>query len=252
MTRRFTRPFRSPPWSTPALTPGTSGASAATAFTASAINTAPNARPGFWAEDLESLRIVTCHLGHGCSLAAVRNGHSVDTTMGFTPLEGLMMGSRSGSIDPGILIHLLREEKYSADRLEELLNRESGLLGVSGVSDDMRQILSAVENGNARASLAFDTFIHRLRKFVGAMTASLGGVDALAFTGGIGENSPEVRAAACSGFEFLGLKLDRRKNGESPVDCDIASPDSAVRVVVVAAREEWAIAQECWRLARSS
>jgi acetate kinase len=200
-------------------------------------------------KDLESLRIVTCHLGHGCSLAAVRNGHSVDTTMGFTPLEGLMMGSRSGSIDPGILIHLLREEKYSADRLEELLNRESGLLGVSGVSDDMRQILSAVESGNARASLAFDTFIHWLRKFVGAMAASLGGIDALAFTGGIGENSPEVRAAACSGFEFLGLKLDRRKNDESPVDCDMASPDSAVHVVVVAAREEWAIAQECWRLA---
>jgi acetate kinase len=196
----------------------------------------------------DSLRVVTCHLGHGCSLAAVRNGHSVDTTMGFTPLEGLMMGSRSGSIDPGILIHLLREDNYSADRLEELLNRESGLLGVSGVSDDMRQILSAVESGNARASLAFDTFIHWLRKFVGAMMASLGGIDALAFTAGIGENSPEVRAAACSGFEFLGLKLDQRKNGDSPVDCDIASPDSAIRVVVVAAREDWAIAQECWKL----
>jgi acetate kinase len=201
-------------------------------------------------KDLESLRIVTCHLGHGCSLAAVRNGHSVDTTMGFTPLEGLMMGSRCGTIDPGILIHLLREEKYSADRLEELLNRESGLLGVSGVSDDMRQILSAVASGNARARLAFDTFIHRLRHHTGAMIASLGGVDALAFTAGIGENSPEVRAEACAGFEFLGLKLDRQKNIESPVDCDIASPDSTVRVVLVAAREDWAIAQECWKLAR--
>jgi len=182
----------------------------------------------------------------------VRNGHSVDTTMGFTPLEGLMMGSRCGTIDPGILIHLLREEKYSADRLEELLNRESGLLGVSGVSDDMRQILSAVESGNARASLAFDMFIHWLRKSVGAMMASLGGMDALAFTGGIGENSPEVRAAACSGFEYLGLKLDQRKNEDSPVDGDIASPDSSIRAVVVAAREDWAIAQECWRLARSA
>lgn len=202
--------------------------------------------------DLESLRIVTCHLGHGCSLAAVRNGHSVDTTMGFTPLEGLMMGSRCGTIDPGILIHLLREEKYSADRLEELLNRESGLLGVSGVSDDMRQILSAIKSGNTRASLAFDTFIHRLRQYIGAMIASLGGVDALAFTGGIGENSPEVRTAACSGFGFFGLKLDRQKNDDSPVDCDITSPDSAVRAVVVAAREDWAIAQECWRLARSA
>jgi acetate kinase len=202
------------------------------------------------AKDLESLRMVTCHLGHGCSLAAVQNGRSVDTTMGFTPLEGLMMGSRCGTIDPGILIHLLREEKYSADRLEVLLNRESGLLGVSGVSDDLRQVLSAIESGNARARLAFDTFIHRLRQSMGAMIASLGGVDALAFTAGIGENSPEVRAAACAGFEFLGLKLDRRKNLESPVDCDIATPDSAVRVLVVAAREDWAIARECWRLAR--
>lgn len=207
---------------------------------------------GILHKDVERLRIVTCHLGHGCSLAAVRNGHSVDTTMGFTPLEGLMMASRCGTIDPGILIHLLREEKYSADRLEELLNRESGLLGVSGVSDDMRQILSAIKKGNARAGLAFDTFIHRLRQYIGAMIASLGGVDALAFTGGIGENSPEVRAAACSGWDFLGLKLDRQKNGGSPVDCDIASADSAIPVVVVAAREEWAIAQECWRFARSA
>jgi len=170
--------------------------------------------------------------------------------MGFTPLEGLMMASRCGTIDPGILIHLLREENYSADRLEQLLNRESGLLGVSGVSDDMRQILSAIESGNARARLAFDTFIHRLRQYIGAMIASLGGVDALAFTAGIGENSPEVRAAACSGFEFLGLKLDRQKNGDSPVDCDISGTDSAIGVVVVAAREEWAIAQECWKLAK--
>jgi acetate kinase len=200
---------------------------------------------------LESLRLVTCHLGHGCSLAAVRNARSVDTTMGFTPLEGLMMGSRCGTIDPGILIHLLREEKYSAGRLEEILNRESGLLGVSGVSDDMRQIRAAINSGNARARLAFDTFIHRLRHYVGAMMASLGGMDALAFTAGIGENSPEVRAEACAGFEYLNLSLDRLKNSQSPVDCDIASPDSAVRVVVVAAREDWAIAQECWKLARS-
>ena len=202
--------------------------------------------------DLGSLRVVTCHLGHGCSLAAVRNGRSIDTTMGFTPLEGLMMGSRCGTIDPGILIHLLREEKYSADRLEELLNRKSGLLGVSGVSDDMRQILSAIAGGNGRARLAFDTFIHRLRQHIGAMIASLGGVDALAFTGGIGENSAEVRSEACTGFEFINLKLDREKNLQSPVDCDIASPDSAIRVVVVAAREDWAIAQECWKFTHSA
>jgi len=202
--------------------------------------------------DLESLRIVTCHLGHGCSLAAVRNGRSVDTTMGFTPLEGLMMGSRSGTLDPGILIHLLREENYSADRLEELLNRESGLLGVSGVSDDMRQVQSAMDRGNARARLAFDTFIHRLRLSVGAMVASLGGVDALAFTAGIGEHSPQVRAEACAGLEFLNLRLDLVKNAKSPVDCDIASSDSAVRVTVVAAREDWAIARECWQMMQAA
>ncbi len=202
-------------------------------------------------KDPQSLCLVTCHLGHGCSLAAVRNGRSVDTTMGFTPLEGLMMGSRSGTIDPGILIHLLREEGCSADRLEEVLTRESGLLGISGVSDDMRQVMSAIEEGNSRAKLAFDAFIHRLRRHTGAMIASLGRLDALAFTGGIGENSPQVRAEACVGFEFLGLKLDGQKNSESPVDCDIATADSPVRVVVVAAREDWAIAKECWKLMRS-
>jgi acetate kinase len=201
---------------------------------------------------LESLRIVTCHLGHGCSLAAVLNGSSVDTTMGFTPLEGLMMGSRSGTIDPGILIHLLREEKYSANRLEQLLNRESGLLGVSGVSDDMRQILSEIAKGNPRARLAFDAYLHRLRQHIASMIASLGGVDALAFTAGIGENSPEVRAEACAGLAYLNLKVDPEKNSQSPVDCDIASPDSAIRVAVVAAREDWAIAQECWKLAGSA
>jgi acetate kinase len=202
-------------------------------------------------KELELLRIVTCHLGHGCSLAAVQNGLSVDTTMGFTPLEGLMMGSRSGTIDPGILIHLLREEGYSADRIEELLTRESGLLGISGVSDDMRRVLAAIGEGNSRARLAFDVFVHRLRHHMGAMVATLGGVDALAFTAGIGENSPQVRSEACAGFEFLNLRLDQQKNSQSPVDCDIATADSAVRVVVVAAREEWAIAQECWKLSRS-
>ncbi len=161
------------------------------------------------------------------------------------------MGSRCGSIDPGILIHLLREEKYSVDQSDELLNRKSGQLGVSGVSGDMRQILSAIANGNGRARLAFDTFIHRLRQHIGAMIASLGG-DALAFTGGIGEGSLEVRTEACAGFEFVNLKVDREKNSQSPVDCDIASPDSAVRVVVVAAREDWAIAQACWRFAHSA
>lgn len=198
--------------------------------------------------DVTQLKLVTCHLGNGCSLAAIKGGKSVDTTMGFTPLEGLMMGSRSGSVDPGILIHLLREEKYSAEGLEQVLNQKSGLLGISGISNDMRQILAAMKT-NARAQLAFDIFVHRLRSCIGAMMASLGGLDALVFTGGIGENSPQVRAAACQAFEFLGLKIDAEQNSASPVDRDIATESSTVRVLVIRAQEDWAIARECWKLA---
>ena len=197
---------------------------------------------------LSSLRLVSCHLGNGCSLAAIRDGHSVDTTMGFTPLEGLMMGTRSGSVDPGILTYLVRQKGISAQRLDEILNKESGLLGISGISGDMRQILAAIRNGNERAKLAFDIYIHRLRSGIGAMVAVLGGVDALIFTAGVGENSPEVRASVCETFGYLGLKLDPEKNPHSPADQDIAAPDSSVRVLVIRAQEDWTIARECWKL----
>ncbi len=200
--------------------------------------------------DVASLRLITCHLGNGCSLAAIREGKSVDTTMGFTPLEGLMMGSRSGSVDPGILIHLLREEKYSADRLEAALNKESGLLGISGLSNDMREIQRA-KDSNPRVQLALDVFVHRLRSCMGAMLASLGGLDAIVFTGGIGENSSEVRSAACEAFQFLGLQLDAEQNAASAADRDIAAKGSAVRVLVIRAQEDWAIARECWKLIRT-
>jgi len=198
--------------------------------------------------DLFSLRAITCHLGNGCSLAAIRDGRSVDTTMGFTPLDGLMMGTRSGAVDPGILIHLLREEKYSAQKLEQVLNKESGLLGISAVSNDMRQILAAMKAGNPRAQLAFDMFVHRLRASMGAMLASLGTADAIVFTGGIGENSAEVRSAACEAFGCLGLRIDADQNAGPPVDRNIASDNSGVKVLVVRAQEEWAIALDCWRL----
>lgn len=198
-------------------------------------------------QDLASLRLVTCHLGNGCSLAAIRQGQSIDTTMGFTPLEGLMMGSRSGSIDPSILIHLLREGNYTPDQLDETLNKASGLKGISGLSGDMRQILRAMEQGNSRAQLAFEIYIHRLRSHIGAMIPALGKLDALVFTAGVGEHSAAVRASTCEAFEFLGLKLDPQKNAQSPVDQDIATPDSAVRVVVVHTQEDWAIAQACWQ-----
>jgi acetate kinase len=199
-------------------------------------------------KDLRSLKLVTCHLGNGCSLAAIRDGRSVDTTMGFTPLEGLMMGTRSGSVDPGILTYLMRQSPLTGQQLDDLLNTKSGLLGISGISGDMRQIVTAMKEGHARAKLAFEIFVHRLQAGIGAMIAVLGGIDALVFAAGIGENSPEVRAAACANFGFLGLKLDATKNAQSPADQEISLSDSAVRVLIVRAQEDWAIARDCWRL----
>src|SRR6202521_2252462 len=198
--------------------------------------------------ELPSLKLVTCHLGNGCSLAAIQNSHSVDTTMGFTPLEGLMMGTRSGSVDPGILTYLMRRGQLTGEQLDDLLNTKSGLLGISGISGDMRQIVAAMKDGHPRAKLAFEIFVHRLQGGIGAMIAALGGIDALVFTAGIGENSPEVRAAACANFRFLRLKLDGAKNEQSSSDQDISLSDSAVRILIVRAQEDWAIARDCWRL----
>ncbi|HEY9647850.1 MAG TPA: acetate kinase, partial [Chroococcidiopsis sp.] len=156
-----------------------------------------------------------------------------------------------GSVDPGILIHLLRQEGYTADQLDQLLNRQSGIKGLSGVSEDVRTLLEAIASGNSRAQLALDVFIHRLRSCIGAMLPSLGGLDALVFTAGIGENSALVRAAACEGFGFLGIAIDPDKNDAHPVDSDIATAQSAVRVLVIHTQEDWAIAQQCWQLARA-
>ncbi len=200
-------------------------------------------------KDLRSLKLVTCHLGNGCSLAAIRDARSIDTTMGFTPLEGLMMRTRSGSVDPGILTYLMRQGPLTGEELDDLLNTKSGLLGISGVSSDMRQIVTAMKDGHPRAKLAFEIFVHRLQTAIGAMIAALGGIDALVFTAGIGENSPDVRAAACANFGFLGLKLDPAKNTQSPADQEISPSDSGVRVLIVRAQEDWAIARDCWRLA---
>jgi acetate kinase len=198
--------------------------------------------------DLANLRLITCHLGNGCSLAAIRGGLSIDTTMGFTPLEGLMMGSRSGSIDPGIIIHLLKQSDFTVDKLDDVLNHHSGLQGISGISSDMRQIGKAISQGNQRAQLALDIYIHRLCAGIGGMLASLGGLDALIFTAGVGENSAIVRSTVCEAFGFIGLKLDGEKNQLSPVDEDIAAVDSAVRVLVIHTQEDWEIARECWQL----
>jgi acetate kinase len=159
-----------------------------------------------------------------------------------------MMGTRSGSVDPGILTYLMRQGPITGQQLDDLLNTKSGLLGISGISHDMRQIVAAMKDGHARAKLAFEIFVDRLQAGIGAMIAVLGGVDALVFTAGIGENSPEVRVAACANFEFLGLKLDTARNSHSPVDQEISMSGSLVRVFIVRAQEDWAIARDCWRL----
>ena len=207
-------------------------------------------------KDPKLLKLVTCHLGNGCSLAAIREGRSVDTTMGFTPLEGLMMGTRSGSVDPGILTYLMRRRRLQDEQLDDVLNKKSGLLGISGISSDMREILDASKKGHERAQLALDIYVHRLQSGIGAMVAVLGGVDAVVFSAGVGENSPEVRAAVCDQLGFLGMRLDPAKNAQSPLDKDkdkdISAPDAAVRVLVIHAQEDWMIARTCWNLARTA
>ena len=193
------------------------------------------------------LRIIIAHLGNGASVSAVRNGRCVDTSMGFTPMEGLMMGTRSGSVDPGLLIYLMREEGFDYERLDRALNYESGLLGVSGLSADMRVLLAAMhESPDAR--LADDMYVHRLRQTIGASAAVLGGVDALVFTAGVGENAPEIRRRACDGFGFLGIELDEQANLACKPDAHIASPASAARVLVIATREDLTIVREARRL----
>lgn len=198
-----------------------------------------------------SSRLIVCHLGNGASVTAVANGQSVDTSMGFTPLEGIMMGSRSGSIDPSILVYLIRRQHCSADELDQILNRKSGLLGVSGFSSDMREILEAIDKGNERARLAFDVYAHRLTREIGSMLAVLGGVDAIIFTGGIGENCAPLRQIVCDQLAFTGLKLDAGKNAQPDLDQNIAAAGSSVQVLVIRADEDWEIARQCAVLARS-
>ena len=199
----------------------------------------------------EDLRLVIAHLGNGASVSAVHNGLCVDTSMGFTPLEGLMMGTRSGTIDPGILLYLLRHKGLEVNALDKALNHESGLLGVSGVSSDMRRVLSELPS-NPDARLAVDVYVHRIRQTVGAMAATLGGIDALVFTAGIGEHAPEIRRRVCENLNFLGLELDRRANETCQADADVAVPASAVRILVIATREDLAIMRETRRLLTST
>lgn len=200
----------------------------------------------------DKLNIISCHLGNGVSLSAIRAGVCIDTTMGFSPLEGVMMGSRSGSVDPAILFHLMEHFEMDAEGVFEMLQVKSGLYGVSGISSDMRKIHSAIEMGNKRAQLALDMYVYRLRLAMGAMLAALGRVDAIVFTAGIGQNDPVVRERICEGFNYIGLHLDRKKNHASLKEQDISASHSSIRVLVLDAQENWAIAQKCWKMINTS
>ncbi len=199
----------------------------------------------------DEANLITAHLGNGCSITAVREGRSVDTSMGLTPLEGLVMGTRSGDVDPAIVFHLARTLDMDVDAIDRMLNRESGLLGVSGVSNDMREVLAAAAEGQERAELAVAIFCRRLRKYVGAYTAVLGRVDALVFTGGIGENASAIRDRTCRGLEPLGYVLDVDRNAaREDGPRDLAAEGSARRIFVVPTDEEAMIARDTARIAR--
>ncbi len=201
--------------------------------------------------DHRDLRLVICHLGNGCSASAVRGGQAVDTTMGFTPMEGLMMGTRAGSVDAGILLYLLRTHRLDAAALDRALNQESGLLGVTGLSPDFRQVEEAAKEGNELARLALTIYANRIRSAIGALTVTLGGLDALVFTAGVGENSASLRSEVCRGLECLGVHLDTDRNQTVHPDADVAKANSAVRILVMHTREELLIAREIRRLTLS-
>ncbi len=198
---------------------------------------------------LEELKLVTCHLGNGASIAAVDAGCSVDTSMGFTPLEGLIMGTRSGDIDPAIPVFLMDKLNMSSSEINDLLNKQSGVAGISGVSSDFRDVEDAAARGDKRAQLALDAFYYRVIKYIGAYSAAMNGIDALIFTAGLGENSPEMREAVCDSLTYLGVQLDKDKNKVRGKEGDLAMADSPVRVLLVPTNEELMIARETKEIA---
>jgi acetate kinase len=197
--------------------------------------------------DRSELRIVSCHLGAGASLCAIADGRSVDTTMGFTPIEGLVMATRSGSVDPGLLLWLIERTGMAETEIASALEHESGMLGLAG-SADMREVVARGESGDPEARLALDVYVHRLRAGIAAMAATLGGLDALVFTGGVGENSPGIRASAAVGLAFLGVRIDDQRGDSAVGDVDITAAGAAARTLVVHAREDLEIAAQVNRL----
>ncbi|MBP7174751.1 MAG: acetate kinase [Thermoclostridium sp.] len=196
----------------------------------------------------DSLKIVTCHLGNGSSICAIRNGIAVDTSMGYTPLEGVPMGTRCGVIDPAIVTGLIEHDNYDAAMLNELLNKKSGMLGISGISSDFRDLDEAANNGNERAELALEVFAYSVKKYIGSYAAAMGGIDALVFTAGIGENNSGIRKRVLAGLEFLGVEVDDEKNNLRGQEMDISTPNAKVRTFVIPTNEELAIARETVKL----
>src|SRR6056297_4246785 len=199
-------------------------------------------------KDLDSLKIITCHLGNGASITAIDNGKSVDTSMGFTPLEGLVMGTRSGDLDPAIITFIMEKENLSIDEMNNLLNKKSGVLGISGISSDFRDIESAAKEGNERAQLALDKFNVRVKKYIAACAAVMGGVDAIVFTAGLGENSISARELICGGFEFMGMELDKEKNNVRGKEAIVSKDSSKVKILVIPTNEELMIARDTLEL----
>jgi acetate kinase len=193
---------------------------------------------------LEELKLITCHLGNGASVAAVKYGKSVETSMGFTPLEGLAMGTRSGDIDPAIVKYLVEKENISVAKVDEILNKKSGVLGISGVSSDFRDVEEAADKGNERAKLALDVFVHKVKKYIGAYAAIMNGADAIIFTAGLGENSPETRRDVCKDMSFMGIELDEAKNKVRGKEVDLSKAGSKVKVLLVPTNEELMIARD--------
>ena len=199
---------------------------------------------------IEELKLISCHLGNGSSITAIDGGKSVDTSMGFTPLAGVPMGTRSGDLDAGILEYLMNKHGYDIDQMLNVLNKKSGVLGISGVSSDFRDLEDAAPKGNQRAQLALDAFEYSVKKYIGAYAAVMGGVDAIIFTAGVGENGPDNRANIVSGLEYMGVKIDPEKNNTRGQEVDVATDDSKVRVLVIPTNEELMIAMDTAALTR--
>ena len=204
----------------------------------------------FLGKPLESLKMITCHLGNGSSITAIENGIAVDTSMGFTPQEGILMGTRSGSIDPTIIPYLMKKRNLTPDQIQDLLNKKSGLLGVTGISNDSRNCEEAALAGNKRAQLALDILFDGIKKYIGGYTAELNGLDVLVFTAGIGENSPMTRVGVCKNMDYLGIKIDEEKNNNLKRGTmgDISAIDSKVKVLVIPTNEEYMIALDTKKL----